>query len=212
MSDYVKMNDYKIYFNITEKNGKKFCYKTCCWDFENQLSLKDFLEKTEYGFEYAGKIIKKLSDENNKEEKKKIGYKILINDKFKNKIRLLYLITIIIGGEEKIIKGGKVKGKLENRSYSAGTEDNWTMRGTPSCTNYIYSQLFRMCLKKKIPIKFYAFETPLYEVSYKSSNGKEKHIKISPYEEMEKELNAHLKQCLGKNLIGEGNLEQLFKS
>lgn len=204
-------NDHKIYFDKTEKNKKEYVYETCCWDLKNQLSLKSFLEKTIYDFQYAGKIIKK-DDENDKEDKKKIGYKISINDKFKNKKQLLYLITIDFGDYEKIIKGGKVKGKLENRSYTAGTEHNWTMSGTPSSTNYIYSQLFRMCLKKGIPIKFYAFETPLYEVSYKCSNGKEKHIKISPYEEMEKELNAHLKQCLGKNLIGEGKLEQLFKS
>ena len=49
-------------------------------------------------------------------------------------------MTVTNNGIEKIIKGGKVKGKMSGRSYTAGTEYNWTITGQASSTNYIYSQ------------------------------------------------------------------------
>ena len=46
---------------------------------------------------------------------------------------------------------------------------------------------------------------------YPTPTGVTKYIEVSPYEEMEKNLNAYLKNLLGRNLIGEGNLLQLIK-
>ena len=60
----------------------------------------------------------------------------------------------------KILKGGKSKNPLGKRwgSYNNGPEENWTMKGSPSDTNYVYSQIFRKCLKQNIEIDFYVFQ------------------------------------------------------
>lgn len=205
-----KYKKFVIVFNTTIKNSKEYNYKTHKWDLSNQLDLNTFLEKTIYPFEYGGCIESRI-DETDKDEKKRIGYNIIETEKFKNKEQLLYLMTISKDDVEKIIKGGKVKGTLSTRSYKAGIEDSWTMKGTPSPTNYIYSQIFRKCIKLNIKVKFYVYQAPLTKVPYQTSSGVEKYIEISPYEAMEKDLNSHLKKLLGRNLIGEGNLEQLYK-
>jgi hypothetical protein len=208
--NYKKYKKFKIEFNITTKNSKEYNYKTHTWDLSNQLDLSTFLEETKYPFEYGG-CIKSRIDETHKDEKKRIGYNIFETEKFKNKEQLLYLMTISKGDTEKIIKGGKVKGTLSTRSYKAGIEDSWTMKGTPSPTNYIFSQIFRKCMQINMEVKFYVHPAPLTKVPYQTSAGEEKYIVISPYEAMEKNLNLHLKELLGRNLIGEGNLEQLYK-
>ena len=202
---------FDIEFYTTPKNSKEFNYRTHRWDLSNQLDLNTFLEATEYPFEYGGCIISR-TDETDKEEVKKVGYTIVEEENIKNKEQILYLLTITdSSGSEKIIKGGKVKGSLAGRSYSAGTEYNWTITGKASSTNYIYSQIFRECLKKDYKVKFYIYQAISIKVPYPTSTGGDKYCLISPYEEMEKDLNAHLKKVLGRNLIGEGDLEALHK-
>jgi hypothetical protein len=115
---------------------------------------------------------------------------------------IIYLVVIF----GKIIKGGKSKNSLPQRTYGAGTEENWTMKGSPSDTNYVWSQIFRACIKKNIPIKFYICKVPTIQAEYITSEGGKKYIEISPYEEMEKDLNAHLMKVMGRKIIGERDL------
>jgi hypothetical protein len=201
--------EFKINFKTTHKNSKEYEYREHTWDLKEQIDINTFLEITKHPFEYGG-CIKSKTDED-KDKDKIIGYYIEEVDKFKDKKQLIYLMTISKNGIEKIIKGGKVKGKLSGRSYSAGTEYNWTITGQASATNYIYSQIFRTCLQENISIKFYVYHVPLINVEFKTSTGEKKIIEISPYEEVEKDLNNHLRIILGRNLIGEGNLEELNK-
>ena len=118
-------------------------------------------------------------------------------------------MTISLPCGEKIIKAGKSKNTLDKRSYSCGTEHQWTNAANCSETNYIYSQIFRKALKENIKINFYIYPVPLTIASYMSPNGETKYIEISPYEEVEKETNFHLKQFMGRALIGEGKLHIL---
>jgi len=203
----INRDEMKIYFQSTEKNSKEYNYREHVWDLTNQLDRDEYFSKCPYDFKYGG-YLAPWPDEKDKGDKKTVGYKIMTTEEFKNAEQLLYIATATVNNKEKILKGGKVKGKLPSRTYSAGTEDNWTMRGTCSPTNYIYSQIFRMCIKEGIPIKFYIFVAPLSTVSWPSIFGGNKTCSISPYEEMEKDLNAHLKHCLGgKSPIGEGQLD-----
>lgn len=195
-----------ITFQTTKKNSQEYSYRTHTWDLSNQLDLDTYLQQTSYEFEYAGSIVSR-DDEEDKPIHKLVGYKINVTDEYNSATQILYLLVI----NGKIVKGGKVKGTLPSRSYSAGTEHNWTNTGQASPTNYIYSQIFRSCLSNNIPIKFYVYKCPLTRVSYLKPDGQIGSINISPYEEMEKSLNADLKQTLGTNLIGEGDLLNLNK-
>ena len=86
------------------------------------------------------------------------------------------------------------------------------MTGGCSSTNYIYSQIFRMAVKENIPIKFYVHPVPTTSVPITCSiTGKEIMVVSSPYEEVEKNLNKHLKKLLGKKPIGEGGLLEKSK-
>lgn len=188
-------NDYMLEFESTEKCSQG-PYRTHIWNCKNQLNINDYLTKTSYNFKEGGWI---------KESDRTCGYEICVTDEFKNTENIIYLIVIF----DKIIKGGKCKGKLTKRTYPAGTQKSWS-KGTPSETNYIYSQIFRMCLKKNIKVKFYIFQAQTYRVSYPTPDGKIKYKEISPYEEMETSLNAHLKETLGRKLIGDGSLDTVF--
>ena len=202
--------DNKLVFTITNRNSGKFEYHDITWNFCNQISLENYLKKCKYPFEYAGCIVKR-DNENNKDISKRIGYKIELKEKFKKSDQLIYLMTICLPCGEKIIKGGKSKNSLDKRTYNAGTEHQWTMVGNCSETNYIYSQIFRETLKKNIRINFYIYSVEKQRCTYMAPCGKQKFIETSPYEEIEKELNYHLKKFLGKNLIGEGNLCKSYK-
>jgi hypothetical protein len=129
-----------------------------------------------------------------------------MNEEFDKKKFVIYLLVI----DGKIVKGGKSKNPLPLRTYGAGTEINWTMKGSPSETNYVYSQIFRSCLKKGIDVEFYCFAAP-FEVKEYNVFGEKKIYEYSPYEEYEKTLNSSLKKKLKKNLIGEGKLLVPFK-
>ena len=198
----------QLIFQITKKNSRKFDYQDITWDFSKQISLEEYLKHCKIPFEYGGVIIKR-NDEENKPFDKRVGYKIKVEDKFKKSEQLIYLMTIILPCGEKIIKAGKCKNTLDKRSYSCGTEHQWTNVANCSETNYIYSQIFRQALRNNVNIKFYVYPVPLTEASYTSPSGETKYIKISTYEEVEKDINCHLKEFLGRPLIGEGNLHTL---
>ena len=86
------------------------------------------------------------------------------------------------------------------------------MKGSPSDTNYIYSQIFRQCLEDNVSVEFYLFQAPKQLVKYPLSNGGYGEVMVSPYEEMEQSLNAHLMKELGRKPIGEGNLFEQHKN
>lgn len=198
----------QLVFPITKKNSGRFDYQNITWDFSKQITLDKYLEHCKYNFEYGGTIIKR-DDEADKPVEKRVGYKIKVEDKFKKSIHIIYIMTICLPCGEKIIKAGKSKNTLDKRTYSAGTEHQWTNEANCSETNYIYSQIFRESIKINNPIKFYVYEAPIIKTSYISPNGKTKYTNLSAYEEIEKELNSDLKKFLGKNLIGEGKLHKL---
>ena len=205
-------NEMKINFPRTPRGNRDLpaSYEDArnhVWDLSNQLDLMPFLNETSLDFEEGG-YIEARSDEEDKPLEKRVGYKIVQTTEKKN---LVYLLTIKMNGKEKILKGGKIKGNLASRSYTAGTQHNWTIVGTPSATNYIYSQIFRECMKKNIEVKFYVCSTPTIRVPYSRSEGGEGYIEISPYEEIEKTLNAHLVRSLGRKPIGESDLENPYK-
>lgn len=187
-------DEFMLEFQTTPKNSKEYSYRSHKWDCKNQLDLVEYLKKTSYNFKEGGWI--------QKNDTKTSGYEICVNDEFKDVSNIIYLVVIF----GKIIKGGKSKNPLPQRTYGAGTEENWTMKGSPSDTNYVWSQIFRACIKKNIHIKFYIYKVDTKQVEYTTSEGGKKYIEISPYEEMEKDLNAHLKKLLGRPLIGEGKL------
>ena len=191
-----KKNDeeFMLEFQTTPKNSQEYNYRSHKWDCTHQIELVEFLKQTSYEFKDGGWIEK--NDSNTP------GYDICVNDEFKNASNIIYLIVIF----GRIIKGGKSKNPLPQRTYGAGTEENWTMKGSPSETNYVWSQIFRACIKKNIPIKFYICKVATINVEYTTSKGKIKYINISPYEEMEKDLNDHLNKVMGRKIIGEGKL------
>jgi hypothetical protein len=196
-----KKNDeeFMLEFQTTPKNSKEYNYRSHKWDCKHQLDLDEYLKKTSYNFKEGGWIQKNNS--------KTSRYEICVNDEFKNASNIIYLIVIF----GKIIKGGKSKNRLPQRTYCAGTEENWTMKGSPSDTNYVWSQIFRACIKKNIPVKFYIYKVPTIRVEYPTSEGGKKYIEISPYEEQEKDLNAHLMKVMGRKIIGEGDLLSIDK-
>lgn len=190
----------KIEFLVTGKGSKKYEYNQIVWDLDKQLDVEEFLsENSQYNFVKAGKIIEN--------PKSTCGFKIKMSEEFEKKKFVIYLLVI----DGKIVKGGKSKNPLPSRTYGAGTEKNWTEKGSPSDTNYVYSQIFRSCLKKGMDVEFYCFAAP-FEVKEYNVFGEKKVYEFSPYEEYEKTLNNSLKKKLGKNLIGEGKLLITFKN
>jgi len=189
----------KLEFQITDKGSKKYIYKKIKWDLSEQLDIVEFLLKNpNYNFVKAGKIVKNSEST--------CGFKIQTIDGYETAKFIIYLLVI----DGKIVKGGKSKNTLPSRTYGAGTENNWTMKGSPSDTNYVYSQIFRDCLKKGIDVDFYCYAVP-YETKKYNVFGEIKTYECSPYEEYEKALNLKLKEKLGRNLIGEGKLLAPFK-
>tara|TARA_B100000902_G_C27054401_1_gene785793 strand:+ start:133 stop:729 length:597 start_codon:yes stop_codon:yes gene_type:complete len=192
-------NIMELKFKLSNKLDTEYNYRDIVWNIDNQIDVEDFLEVTHYPFKKSGWIQENTD--------RVCGYDICVTDEFKGKDRLLYLLVI----NGKILKGGKSKGVLKNRSYVAGTEQSWNITGQASPTNYVYSQLFRQCLKDGIEIEFYLFECPKVETPYNTSEGDIKTVVTSPYEQMETELNGHLRKYLGKKPIGDGDLEADYK-
>lgn len=187
-------------FKTTQKRSGKYDYTTMEWDLTNQLDINKFLSKNpEFLFEKVGKIVEN--------QKSTCGYRIEVLPNWKNKKFILYLLVV----NGKILKGGKSKNPLPQRTYAAGTELNWTMKGSPSDTNYIYSQIFRECLKNGDSVEFYCLQAP-YVVNEFTVFGETKVIETSPYEEMESVLNKKLIKFLGSKPIGDGNLMDQFKN
>lgn len=188
-----------VKFRVTPRGFGKYEYSTIEWNLTNQLNIQEFLAKhPEMPFVKVGEIIH--------DPDIAPGYRIKVDPQWDKKDRLLYLLVI----GDKIIKGGKVKGRLSKRTYAAGTEKSWTMQGTPSETNYVFSQIFRQCLVDGIPIEFYAIECPTIVNTF-DVFGDKKTIKVSPYEEYESKLNKVLNAELGRSLIGHGNLLEHYK-
>lgn len=184
----------EINFKTTKRNSKKYEYQDHKWILDNELDIENILKLPEFAkFEYCGSIVK--SDN-------AAGFQISLTEKFKNKGFVIYIATM--GG--KVLKGGKSKNPLDTRSYSAGTEESWTMRGTPSETNYVWSQIFRKSLEDKFEVKFYGMVVPSYRMEFESFDGEMMVKNVSPYEEEETKLNALLNKLNGKKVIGEGNL------
>ena len=182
----------QLEFTITGKNSGDFdCKIIIKWILVNKYH-ETYLDLCKYPFEYGGTIIER-NDEEHKPIEKRVGYKIKVEDKFKKSEQIVYIMTISLPCGEKIIKAGKSKNTLDKRSYSCGTEYQWTKAANCSETNYIYSQIFRKALKDNIRINFYIYPVPLTKASYMSPYGETKYIEISPYEEVEKEINYHLK-------------------
>jgi hypothetical protein len=173
------------------------------WNCKNQLDVKDFLEQTSYTFTDGGWI--------QKNDTNAPGFDICVTEEFQGVSNVIYMISIF----GKILKGGKSKNPLPQRSYAAGTEKTW-IEGDPSKTNYVWSQIFRACIEKNIPVKFYIYAVKTIKVSYPLSNGGgENQGYLSHYEEIEKSLNAHLKSEMkkkGGKPIGEGKLLALYKA
>ena len=188
----------EIRFKTTKRNSKKYEYQDHVWDIDNQLNIGDLLLMSEFSeFERCATVVK--SD-------KSSGYEIKLEPKFVGKPFVVYMVVKC----GKVLKGGKSKNSLDSRSYSAGTEESWTMRGTPSTTNYVWSQIFRQSLEDGCLIEFYGIIVPSSSVTY-NSFGKTKTKLISHYEEVEKDLNSLLNKLNGKKVIGEGNLLAEFK-
>ena len=187
-----------IEFNTTEKFSRKYDYTTMKWDLSEQLDINTFLAKYPNLFIKAGRV---AGDAN-----KSCGYRLDVVDEWKDKSYVLYLVVV----HGKILKGGKSKNPLPFRTYGAGTEENWTMKGTPSDTNYVYSQIFRQCVADNVEVEFYMMQCPVTTIEFDFLGVKQVQ-EVSPYEEMEQVLNAALTEMLGRNPIGAGNLMEQHK-
>tara|TARA_Y100000389_G_C17271950_1_gene418455 strand:+ start:86 stop:694 length:609 start_codon:yes stop_codon:yes gene_type:complete len=193
-----KINQYmgknSLNFKVTKRGSSEYIYEQNVWYLDNQLDLNEVLKMPEFkSFTKAGEIVVGNNT---------AGYNIELKEDFKYKPFVIYLLT----AKGKILKGGKSKNPLNNRSYKAGTEHNWTINGTPSVTNYVWSQLFRESLREGYLIEFYGYEVPSFNQSYTSFDGEEIKTLVSPYEAEEVKLNKLLKKLKGNNLIGEGDL------
>ena len=187
----------KIIYNTTVRESKDYSnIREHIWDLDNQLDLEYLLSLPAFSrFKKAADIV--WADN-------VPGFKIRLTPDFKDKSFIVYFIVDKKSG--KVLKAGKSKNPLNLRSYSAGTEETWTMRGTCSETNYVWSQIFRRSIKDNNPIEIYAMVVPSHECSFESFDGKLETHSISPYEEEEKKLNALLNKLNGKKVIGEGKL------
>jgi hypothetical protein len=194
-------DDLILKFFTTQKNSKKYEHQEHIWDLTNQLNIQDVLSYNKRFSEFK-KIARIVRNDNSK-----CGFKIEVNKEHKNKRFFIYLLVI----KGKILKAGKVKGCISQRSYGAGTEETWTMRGKCSDTNYIWSQIFRECIKNNIEVEFYAINAPANEIVYDDFLGQTVSELSSPYEKMESNLNKVLKKIKGSNLIGERDLLNTYK-
>jgi hypothetical protein len=184
----------KISFKTTKPNSKEYDYVDHTWFLDDQLNLEDVLSLPEFSkFQYCASIVESTSS---------AGFEIEVEENFKNQGFVIYLVSIC----GKVLKGGKSKNSLDMRSYAAGTEESWTMRGTPSVTNYVWSQIFRQSLKTDCKVKFYGMIVPSVQMTYESFDGQIITEIVSPYESEEKKLNALLNKLNGKKVIGEGKL------
>jgi hypothetical protein len=184
-----------IRFKTTKKGSKSFTYEEHTWDLSKQLNTEDLLQLPEFSrFEKVASIV----PANNA-----AGYEIVAQPKYKDKKFIIYIIDIC----GKTLKGGKSKNTIDSRSYPAGTEDSWTNRGTPSDTNYYWSQIFRQCLENECEVNFWGYAVPSMVTTYTSFDGKTVTEETAGhYESEEKKLNRLLKKNKGGNLIGEGKL------
>lgn len=190
----------KLKFKTTKANSKSYDnYQEHVWSLEDQLNLEDVLSTKEFSkFKHCGTVVK--SDN-------AAGYTISLEESFVNKPFVIYIVTY----RGKVLKGGKSKNSLDTRSYGAGTEESWTMKGTPSVTNYVWSQIFREVLNSDEQIKFYGVVVPSFVHTFESFDGEMVTKICSPYEEEEKKLNSLLNRLNGKKVIGEGKLLEPFK-
>ena len=186
-------------FPVHQKKSNSYDFKYHTWDLSEQLNIQQVLEDERFFlFEKCGKITKN--------DDKTCGYDIEVFTKFKNKRFVLYLLVI----HNKVLKGGKVKDSLDKRSYPAGTEKSWVENGTPSEPNYIFSQIFRECIKNNVEVEFYGMLAPVQETTYSFFNEKITQL-VSSYEECEIIMRRTLEKLKGGNLIGEGALMEVFK-
>jgi hypothetical protein len=191
----------KIKFKTTKRASKNY-EKTQehTWVLDNQLDTDDILSRPEFSkFRLAATIVKSETT---------AGYKIQLEPEFVNKPFVIYILSKC----GKILKGGKSKNPLDLRSYSAGTEETWTMRGTCSETNYVWSQIFRESLNDGCPITFYGYIVPSFYHTYESFDGETiTELVAGHYETEEKKLNFFLNTLNGSKVIGEGSLLQTQK-
>lgn len=83
------------------------------------------------------------------------GYRLVsVNESLKDMENVIYAIVF----EGKVLKIGKSKPRMQDRSYTAGTVKNW-LKGTPSDTNYVWSQIFRKYSGSK-NIEFWTIKAP----------------------------------------------------
>ena len=198
MNDMNDMNE--IHFKSTKPGSKVYDYLDHTWVLNEQLDLYEVLKLPEFQkFEHCATIVYSNNT---------AGFDIKLEPNFVNQNFVIYMITT----RGKILKGGKSKNSLDTRSYGAGTEESWTERGTPSVTNYAWSQIFRQCLSDGYEVRFYGMVCPTIEMTYPSFDGEIITEKISPYESEEKKLNGLLNKLNGKKVIGEGKLLAPFKS
>jgi hypothetical protein len=190
----------EIKFKTTKQASKNYENKQeHTWILDNQLNIDDILSIPEFlKFKHAATIVE--SDNTS-------GYQINLEPEFINQPFVIYIVEKC----GKVLKGGKSKNSLDSRSYSAGTEETWTMRGTCSVTNYVWSQIFRESLKDGCPIKFYGMIVPSIPMTYFSFDGRMITEIVSPYESEENRLNKLLNKLNGKKVIGEGKLLQIIK-
>ena len=191
----------EIKFKTTKRGSKNYeDTQEHTWVLDNQLNIEDVLSRPEFSkFKHAATIVKSDSAS---------GYRIKLETEFIGQSFLIYVVEKC----GKVLKGGKSKNTLDSRSYGAGTEETWTMKGTCSETNYVWSQIFRESIKDGCPIKFYAMAVPSTPITYLSLNGETITEIVSPYETEEKKLNKLLNDLNGKKVIGEGKLLQTIKS
>jgi hypothetical protein len=169
------------------------------WDLTEQLDINYVLKQE--GFESYKKVAKIIRNNNNA-----CGYEIKVDDNFKDKKFVLYLIVI----NGKVLKGGKSKGVLSKRSYTAGTERSWSVSGKASEPNYVYSQIFRQCLEDEVDVEFYGICVESIKQTRKFY-GLDVEVEFAPYEEKEQAQNSILNKLNGKKVIGEGNLLAQYK-
>ena len=194
----------KLTFLTTPSNSKSYDYTEHTWVLDNQLKLNDVLKLPQFS---KFKKCATIQLNNNSAA----GYKINVIPEYSDKKFMLYLLvyTDPNTNEKYILKGGKSKNELKNRSYSAGTEESWTMRGTPTVTNYVWSQQFR---KYGNNFEFYGYAVPTIKHTYESFDGEMvTEIVGGHYETEEVKLNNLLKKLKGSNLIGEGALMNTHK-
>jgi hypothetical protein len=190
----------EIKFKSTKRSSKNYSdVQEHTWILDDQLDIDYVLSQPEFSkFKKAANII----GANNVP-----GFQISLTPEFKDECFVIYIV--VKGG--KVLKGGKSKNPLDLRSYSAGTEETWTMRGTCSETNYVWSQIFRESIKENDPIQFYGMIVPSVQFTFESFDSKLETHSVSPYEEEEKKLNALLNKLNNKKLIGEGKLLEIIK-